>query len=209
MLAIASTILIVAAQSTLLAALLYYVPLEFANMRLSGLLIIVGIGLVLGLYQIARHVWSAIRSAPLEVDGLSVLRVEQPGIWELATGIAHSLGAPPPDNILLGLEPNYFATESRISAYGVESDGYSLYISVPATRMMTKAELGAIIGHEFGHFRRADTTFTKRIFPALQLRREDAREHGKCPWILDAVTRHLHAALLSGQLRESTIGVEP
>jgi Zn-dependent protease with chaperone function len=153
MLAIASTTLIAAAQSALLAALLYYVPLELANMRLSGLLITVGIGLALGLYQIARHAWSAIRPAPLEVDAVPALRVEQPGIWELAASVAHSLGAPPPDNILLGLEPNFFATESCISVDGVHADGYSLFISIPATRMMTEPELRAIIGHEFGHFR--------------------------------------------------------
>jgi hypothetical protein len=120
MLAIASTTLIAAAQSALLAAVLYYVPLELANMRLSGLLITVGIGLALGLYQIARHAWSAIRPAPLEVDALPALRVEQPGIWELAASVAHSLGAPPPDNILLGLEPNFFATESCISVDGFQ-----------------------------------------------------------------------------------------
>ncbi len=163
--AIASTILIVATQSTLLAALLYYVPLEFANMRFSGLLITVGIGLILGLYHIARHAWSAVRPAHLEVDAVSVLRIEQPGIWELAASVAQNLGALPPDNILLGLEPNYFVTESRISVDGIETDGCSLYISVPATRIMTEPELRAIIGHEFGHFRGADTVFTKRFFP--------------------------------------------
>lgn len=31
--------------------------------------------------------------------------------------------------------------------------------------MMTEPELRAIIGHEFGHFRGADTAFTKRFFP--------------------------------------------
>ena len=164
-LAIASTILIVGTQSALLAALLYYVPLEFGNMRLSGLLITVGIALVIGLYHIARHAVGAIRPAHLEVDAVSVLPGEQPGIWELATRVARDLGAPPPDNILLGLEPNYFATDSRIDVDGVQAEGYSLYISVPATRMMTEPELCAIIGHEFGHFRGAHTTFTKSFFP--------------------------------------------
>lgn len=164
-LAIASTILIVGAQSALLAGLLYYVPLEFANMRLPGLLITVGIGLVMGIYHIARHALGAIRPTHLEADAVSVLASEQPGVWELATSVARDLGAPPPDNILLGLEPNYFATESRITADGVQAEGYSLYLSIPATRMMTEPELRAIIGHEFGHFRGADTAFAKRFFP--------------------------------------------
>ena len=164
-LAIASTILIVGTQSVLLSALLYYVPLEFANMRLSGLLISVGIGLVVGLYHIAYNVLSALRPAHLEVDAVSVLPSEQPGIWQLATNVARDLGTSPPDNLLLGLEPNYFAAELRIGADGVQAEGRSLYISVPATRIMTEPELRAIIGHEFGHFRGADTAFTKRFFP--------------------------------------------
>jgi Zn-dependent protease with chaperone function len=197
--AIASTILILATQSALLAALLYYVPLELANMRLSGLLITVGIGLVLGLYQIARHAWSAARPAPLEVDAVSVLRTEQPGIWELASSVAHRLGAPPPGNILLGLEPNYFATESRISVNAVQVDGCSLYISVPATRIMTEPELRAIIGHEFGHFRGADTAFTKRFFPlynsAAKALAGMANAHGS--WTLLPAIYMLHFFLVS------------
>jgi Zn-dependent protease with chaperone function len=164
-LTITSTILILAAQSALLAALLYYVPLELANMRLTGLLITVIIGLVLGLYHIVRNTWSAVRPASLELNAVSVLQIEQPELWNLASSVAQNLGAPPPDNILLGLEPNYFATESHIRIDRLQANGYSLYISIPATRMMTEPELRAIIGHEFGHFRGADTAFTKHFFP--------------------------------------------
>ncbi len=83
----------------------------------------------------------------------------------MARNVAQTLGAPHPDNIFLGLEPNYFVTESPVRAQGVLADGYSLYLSVPATRLMTEPELRAIIGHEFGHFRGADTAFTKQFFP--------------------------------------------
>jgi hypothetical protein len=104
-LAIVSTILIVATQSALLAALLYYVPLEFGGIRLSGLLITVGLAFVIGLYHLVRHTLGAIRPAHVEVDAISVLPGEQPGMWQLATSVARELGAPLPDNILLGLEP--------------------------------------------------------------------------------------------------------
>jgi Zn-dependent protease with chaperone function len=151
------------------------------------------------LYQIARHAWSAIRPAPLEVDAVPALRVEQPGIWELAASVAHSLGAPPPDNILLGLEPNFFATESCISVDGVHADGYSLFISIPATRMMTEPELRAIIGHEFGHFRGADTAFTKRFFPLYNSAAKTLAGMANAPgsWTLLPAIYMLHFFLVS------------
>jgi hypothetical protein len=127
--AMASTIAIICTQSALLAALLYYVPYEFANLRLPGLLITVAIALIFGSYRIARAAFTAVRPAPLEVDAISVQSSEQPGIWELVTTISRDLGAAPPDNILLGLEPNYFATEVRINIGCVPYDGCSLYIS--------------------------------------------------------------------------------
>lgn len=159
------TIAIMAAQSTLLAALLYYVPMEFARVRFSGLLITVGVGLLLGLFQVLRNGWKAARPAPIEVDAISVLRSEQPRIWNLAIEIASAAGAPQPDNILLGLEPNFFVTESPVKVSGVRYEGCSLYLSIPAIRTISENELRAVLGHEFSHFREAHTIFAKRFFP--------------------------------------------
>ena len=197
--AIASTIVIICTQSVLLAALLYYVPLEFANLRLPGLLITVAIALILGSYRIARATLSAIRPAPLEVDAISVQPSEQPGIWELVTAVSRELGAAPPDNILLGLEPNYFATEVRVSTGCVPWDGCSLYISVPATRMMTESELRAIIGHEMGHFRGADTAFTKHFFPLYNFATQALIDMANAPgsWTLLPAIYMLHFFLIS------------
>ena len=55
--------------------------------------------------------------------------------------------------------------ESRIRFDGIETGGLTFSISAPATRMMTEPELRAIIGHELGHSRSADTAFTRRFFP--------------------------------------------
>jgi Zn-dependent protease with chaperone function len=168
-------------------------------MRLAGLLITIGIALALGLYNVARHAWSAINPEPLEVDAISVLKTEEPWIWELALDVSRSLNAPPPDNILLGLEPNYFVTESRISVNGVRADGYSLYVSVPATCMMTEPELRAVIGHEFGHFRGADTAFTKRFFPLYNSAAKalESMIHAYGAWALLPAIYMLHFFLVS------------
>ena len=205
--AIAGTILILVTQSALLAALLYYVPLEFANLTLSGLLIVVGVGLVLGLYQIVRHSLNVFRPTPFEADGLLVQRNEQSALWEMANNLASSLGAQPVDNILLGLEPNYFVTEGRICAHGREAEGRSLYLSLPATRFLTPDELRAIVGHEFGHFRGADMTFTRRFFPLFNSAAKalDGMATGYGSWTLLPAIYMLHFFLTSFQKVQSAL----
>ena len=73
-------------------------------MRPSGLIVCVCIALVLGLYQIARHAYGAIRPKPIELDAVQVSRHEQPEIWRLADSVARRLEAQLPDNILAALE---------------------------------------------------------------------------------------------------------
>ncbi|HLH04036.1 MAG TPA: M48 family metalloprotease [Bryobacteraceae bacterium] len=52
--------------------------------------------------------------------------------------------------------------------------------------MMTEGELRAIIGHEFGHFRGADTGFTKRFFPLYNSAAKalEAMAHADGSWTL-------------------------
>ena len=88
-------------------------------------------------------------------------------IHEFVADIAHKLKACVPDNIVIGLEPNFFATSASVKILGKEKplEGETLYVSAPLARLLSKDELTAVIGHELGHFRGEDTVYTLKFAP--------------------------------------------
>src|SRR5262245_55382184 len=85
----------------------------------------------------------------------------------LVDGVAQRLGARSPDNIVVGLDPTFFATSSRVSVFcrSQPLQGETLFLSLPLSRVLTFEEMTAIIGHELGHFRGKDTTYSVRFAP--------------------------------------------
>lgn len=81
--------------------------------------------------------------------------------------IANKLKARAPDNIVIGLEPNFFATSASVKVFGKDKplEGETLYVSAPLARLLSKYELTAVIGHELGHFRGEDTVYTLKFAP--------------------------------------------
>ena len=108
---------------------------------------------------------------PLSADIIAkpLNRKKHPEIWKLVGEIASTLGAKKPDNIVVGLEPNFFAASIDITAHPDEKEikGETLYLSLPLMRLFTRSELTAVIGHELGHFRGEDTTYTMKFAPVL------------------------------------------
>lgn len=101
------------------------------------------------------------------VHGVSVGEDSAPGLHSFVKGLAEKLGARPPDNIIVGLEPNFFVTsaEVRIPNSPRPLQGETLYVSLPLARLMNVSEFAAVIGHELGHFRGEDTAYSLKFAP--------------------------------------------
>lgn len=101
------------------------------------------------------------------VVGTPVTETKAPGLFEFVKSIATRLGAKMPDNIVVGLEPNFFATSAEVvtPASTRPLDGDTLYVSASLARLMSVPEFAAVIGHELGHFRGEDTEFSLKFTP--------------------------------------------
>ena len=63
--------------------------------------------------------------------GQKLLSSEQPKIWDLVNNIANEIGSKPPDNIIVGIEPTFYATAADIVGCGKETlKGETLYLSM-------------------------------------------------------------------------------
>lgn len=91
-------------------------------------------------------------------------------LWSFVEEIADSIGAPAPTNIVVGLEPNFYATSADVKALSSEKTvkGETLYISAPLMRLLSIDEIRAVIGHELGHFKGKDAEFAKKFAPVYR-----------------------------------------
>jgi Zn-dependent protease with chaperone function len=92
------------------------------------------------------------------VVGLSIQEQQAPLLWERVRDVALDLNALPPEHIVVGLDPNFFVTESEVRCLDGTCNGRTLYCSLPLSRILTINEFIGIIGHELGHFKGEDTS---------------------------------------------------
>ena len=80
-------------------------------------------------------------------------RKEEPKLWDFVDSIANELGSSPPDNIIVGLQPTFYATAANVGLVSQKTilKGETLFVSLPLMRLFNKEELKSVIGHELGH----------------------------------------------------------
>jgi Zn-dependent protease with chaperone function len=125
------------------------------------------IGAVIGALLMIKEGLSAFKRAEVEVVGVSLSRRDQTMIWHFVDRIAKRLGSTTPKNMIVGLEPNFYVTNADVKVIpkAVLHRGETLFLSLPFMRILTLAELAAVVGHELGHFRGDDTRFSMEFYP--------------------------------------------
>lgn len=90
-----------------------------------------------------------------------------PTLWSFVAEVAESVGGRVPDNIIIGMEPNFYVTQSPILLTPAdEVRGRTLYMSAPLLRVMDEVEVKAVLAHEFSHFTGSDTLYSSHVAPA-------------------------------------------
>jgi Zn-dependent protease with chaperone function len=125
------------------------------------------LGGVLGALFMLKEGFAVFKRVETDVVGLALSREDQTLLWQFVARLAKRLGATPPKNIIVGLEPTFFVTSAdvRVQPKGIVHRGETLYLSLPLMRILSMPELAAVIGHELGHFRGMDTKFSMEFYP--------------------------------------------
>jgi Zn-dependent protease with chaperone function len=125
----------------------------------------IGIGALLGVGAMILSAFSLVKKAKTTVIGNIISQGQAPAIYQHVNEIADKLDALPPDNIVVGLDPNFFVTEADVSCLDGNISGRTLYCSLPLCRILSTEEFTAVIGHELGHYKGSDTKFSQKFFP--------------------------------------------
>jgi Zn-dependent protease with chaperone function len=118
-----------------------------------------------GVMAVARGIFGAVRPIEVSVLGRRIGRAQAPDLWRCVEAAAARLGALPPDEIVAGLDPNFFVTEAEVRTPDGHTRGRTLFCSLPLARILTVDEFTAIVGHELGHFRGEDTAMSQQFYP--------------------------------------------
>lgn len=136
------------------------------------MLVLGGLGLLLAVsaLSILASIRRMLEPDPLHVTGILLEKQDMPDLFARVSRIAARLKSREPERIILGIEPTAYVANVAIKLRGVGDlpVAETLYLSTPALRMLSEAELDALIGHELGHFRGADVEFSTRFSPSLR-----------------------------------------
>lgn len=130
-----------------------------------GVILAIAGGVLLGVGAVGRATFSVVKTVSMTVVGRRLAPQESPALWALVRDTAEAAGTAPPDHIVAGLEPNFFVTEASVRTLDGELKGRTMFISLPLSRILSRRELQAVIGHELGHYRGQDTEFSRKFYP--------------------------------------------
>lgn len=130
----------------------------------------IGIGGIVAGFLVLKSTFSIFRHKPMLIVGQRLDSSQEPAFFARLVDLASKTGAAVPANVVVGLEPNFFVTSAPVQLVGEPQSlqGNTLYLSAPLCRMLTTAELDAVVGHEFGHFSGQDTLYSMRFAPAYR-----------------------------------------
>ncbi|MDB6022290.1 MAG: hypothetical protein JWQ04_2147 [Pedosphaera sp.] len=123
---------------------------------------------VVGLVALWRSIAILMHKVPLKFNEPMSRRItaeQAPELWQAVRDAASRLQTAPPDNIIIGIQLNFYVTELAVWDGHELAKGRTLFLSYPLLKQLPEEEIIAIIGHELGHFIGDDTRLTREFYP--------------------------------------------
>lgn len=102
------------------------------------------------------------------IDGELLGEADAPLLWNRVRQLAARVKTAPPDQIIAGIDTNFFVTEAPSKMGGRTLRGRTLFVSIPLLRVLDQAEADAVLAHELAHLGGGDTRSSAALGPKLQ-----------------------------------------
>ncbi len=160
------SVLQVVGQGCLALALSFWITAFWFNMYVPKIIIIVGIFALCAIGLIIKAIFKKLDNDFIIKGVLLDDRRAEP-LWRHIGRLADKLGTERPQQIIAGIDDNFFVTEQPVTVEGRQYFGKTLYLSLPLIKHMKKTEADAVLAHELAHFSGRDTLYSKKISPLL------------------------------------------
>lgn len=112
----------------LMVASIYYLESYWIQKVHFGLILGVGLVVVVAAFKILASLFTNFKTIETKVLGVSLKRTDAPKLWSLIDEVSSSAKTASPDNLVIGMSPNFFVTEANVRAMdGVFTRTNSLY----------------------------------------------------------------------------------
>jgi Zn-dependent protease with chaperone function len=154
------------AQGTMLVALSYWVTALWFNIYIPKLIFVIAIMAIIAVAVIIKAIFARLHQN-FAVEGTVVDRQHSPKLWQHIDALCDKVGTHKPDQIVLGIDDNFFVTEQPVIVDDKTYEGRTLFASLSLLKQLNGREADAVMAHELAHFSGNDTTYGKKISPLL------------------------------------------
>ena len=154
-------------QGAMLVWLSFWLTAYFWESYYVKLIAIAGIGAAIAAFVAIRTMFTKL-SEPFEIEGELLADADAPRLWERVRELASRVGTAPPDQIVAGIDTNFFVTEAPCVVDGRELRGRTLFVSIPLLRTLETTEADAVLAHELAHLGGGDTSSSAALGPKLR-----------------------------------------
>jgi Zn-dependent protease with chaperone function len=155
------------AQGIVAVALSYWVTALWLQMYSVKLIAIAGIFALVGVATVVAAIFKRV-DMTLDVAGTLLDPTRAGRFWEELKGIAGKVGTLAPDQVIVGIDDNFFVTEVPVRVDGKKISGRTLFASLSLLKQLDTAEADGVLAHELAHFSGSDTYYSKKIAPLLE-----------------------------------------
>lgn len=137
-------------------------------MGIHDIRLFVCIGLVVICSVLAMVASIFTKIAPDGATDAEVLSREQaPALWERVDRLAQQVGTTPPDNIVVGIDDNFYVMEAPMHLEQCTLEGRTLFVSIPLLRQLSMKQADSVMVHELTHLHKGDTKVSAALGPLL------------------------------------------
>jgi Zn-dependent protease with chaperone function len=153
-------------QGLMLFALSYWVTALWFNVFVPKLMIIVAILAAGAALVVVKAIFTRVNSN-LEADGFALDESLAGSLWQHIRAMCSKLNTEPPNQLIAGIDSNFFVIENPVTANETLYRGRTLYVSLPLLKQLNGSEADAVLAHEMAHFQAGDTIYSKKIAPLV------------------------------------------
>lgn len=158
---------VVTLQSALVVWLSFWLTAYFWERYYIKLVAIAGIAAAAAVFY---AVYTLFKKSPANdvIEGELLRPADAPLLWQRIQALASQLGTAPPDQVVAGIDTNFFVTQAPCTVNGQALSGRTLFVSVPLLRVLDTQEADAVLAHELAHLGGGDTQSSAMLGPKLQ-----------------------------------------
>ncbi len=153
-------------QGCLAIALSFWVTALWTERYYPKLILVIAIAVICAVGLILKAIFKKMNE-DFVIEGQIIEYNKAPSLWQYLEKLGSDFSIEKPDQIIGGIDDNFFVTEVPVIVGGNRYNGKTLYISLSLLKSLRKSEANAVLAHELAHFMGSDTVYTKKILPLL------------------------------------------